>query len=661
MKKILVTGGCGFIGSNFVHYLLETRPDLEIVNLDKLTYAGRKENLEDVEENPKYAFIRGDICSPGDVENAMKECDAVLNFAAESIPKSTYLPVWNRGEIEVLTLEELFERIKKQQKSKIKRQGKTEVIDLKHKNYKAIAYKGGMGYWTPIKQISRHRYKGKIVRLLQKWGETEATPNHSIYDIDFRLTTPAKNPEILGMRRINHVSKKTSWSDFKGTRLKSLLRVFAAYISEGWTTHNKKNGSYQFGIANKDKAFIKSASDDLEKLGYNPNTTKTKRDLFQVMVSNKTLFSFARKNAGFGSRQKFIPSFIFQLKREFQEEFLRVLILGDGEIIRNKNYDTFRYTTTSKKLATGLSLLLTLIRQNFSVSKDKRFEAYTFKIAGDYTVSLLNKKYEESIYDDYVYDISVEHFQNFVCGVGNIVVHNTHVDRSIQDPDSFLKTNFIGVKVLCEKAKELGVERLIQISTDEVYGQIAKGSFKESDRLNPRNPYSAAKAAGELLAMSYFTTFGLPVTVTRSSNNYGPFQFPEKVIPLFATNLLSGKKVPLYGEGKNVRDWLFVGDNCEAIAAVLQKGKPGEIYNIGGNHEMQNIELTRAILKELGKGQEMIERVPDRLGHDLRYSLDCSKIEKELGWKAKTNFKRGLHETVEWYKQNSQWWKPLVK
>ena len=235
----------------------------------------------------------------------------------------------------------------------------------------------------------------------------------------------------------------------------------------------------------------------------------------------------------------------------------------------------------------------------------------------------------------------------------------SHVDRSIKDADAFAKTNFLGVKVLCEQARRQGIEKFLQISTDEVYGQIKSGSFSETSRLNPRNPYSAAKAGGELLAMSYFTTFGLPVVVTRSSNNYGQFQFPEKVMPLFITNLLEGKKVPLYGEGKQIRDWLFVLDNCEAIELCLKKGKAGEVYNIGGNQELQNIELTKKILKEMNCGEEMIQKVPDRLGHDFRYSLDCAKIEKELGWKAKTKFAEGLKQTAKWYRENTKWWKPL--
>jgi len=237
----------------------------------------------------------------------------------------------------------------------------------------------------------------------------------------------------------------------------------------------------------------------------------------------------------------------------------------------------------------------------------------------------------------------------------------SHVDRSIEDASAFVRSNFEGVKVMLDCAREAGAEKFIQIGTDEVYGSVEEGSSVETDLLKPRNPYSAAKAAGDLLALSYFNTYGMNVMVTRSSNNYGPRQFPEKVIPLFVTNLMQEKKVPLYGEGKNIRDWLFVEDNCRGIDAVLEKGKAGEVYNIGGGTELQNIELTMKLLDAFGKGEEMIERVEDRAGHDLRYSLDCSKIEKELGWKAEKDFEEGLNETIEWYKENKSWWEPLVK
>ncbi len=235
----------------------------------------------------------------------------------------------------------------------------------------------------------------------------------------------------------------------------------------------------------------------------------------------------------------------------------------------------------------------------------------------------------------------------------------SHVDRSIEDASAFVRTNFEGVKVMLDCAREEGVEKFIQIGTDEVYGSVEQGSSAETDLLNPRNPYSAAKAAGDLLAISYHNTHSMNVCITRSSNNYGPRQFPEKLIPLFVTNLLRGKNVSVYGDGKNIRDWLHVEDNCKGIDAVLEKGKAGEIYNIGGGNELENIDLTHKILKELGKGKEMIDHVEDRLGHDLRYSLDCSKIEK-LGWRPEKNFEEGLKETIQWYIDNEDWWKELV-
>jgi dTDP-glucose 4,6-dehydratase len=236
----------------------------------------------------------------------------------------------------------------------------------------------------------------------------------------------------------------------------------------------------------------------------------------------------------------------------------------------------------------------------------------------------------------------------------------SHVDRSIEDASAFIRTNIQGVYVLLEAAKKHNIKRFIQISTDETYGSIRKGSFKETSLLHPNSPYSAAKAGGDHLAMAYYTTFKLPVIVTRSSNNFGPYQYPEKVIPLFITNLLANKKVPLYGDGMNVRDWLYVTDNCSAIDTVLNKGKIGEIYNIGGGVEIPNMELTNIILKLLGKTDKMINYVPDRLGHDRRYSLDSTKIQK-LGWQPSKDFNAAIKETINWYKANTTWWQKLKK
>jgi dTDP-glucose 4,6-dehydratase len=243
----------------------------------------------------------------------------------------------------------------------------------------------------------------------------------------------------------------------------------------------------------------------------------------------------------------------------------------------------------------------------------------------------------------------------------DMVVHfaaESHVDRSIVDPDTFVRTNCLGTNVMCDVARTIGVERFLHISTDEVYGSIEEGSFIETDRLGPRSPYSSSKAGSDLIALSYQETYGLPVIVTRSSNNFGPFQFPEKVIPLFVTNLLDGKKVPLYGDGLNVRDWIHVLDNCAGVDTVLRKGTIGEIYNIGGGNETTNRELTSMVLSNMGVGEEMVEYVQDRLGHDRRYSIDCSKA-NALGWKPSRDLDVAIAETVEWYRANRAWWEPL--
>lgn len=234
----------------------------------------------------------------------------------------------------------------------------------------------------------------------------------------------------------------------------------------------------------------------------------------------------------------------------------------------------------------------------------------------------------------------------------------THVDRSLGKPDDFIQTDIFGTFSLLEAAREYGVDRFVQISTDEVYGSIEKGSFSETDTLMPRNPYSASKAGADRLAYSYFTTYNLPVVITRASNNYGPYQYPEKLIPLFVTNAITDKKLPIYGDGKNVRDWLFVEDHCDAIQFVINNGVLGEIYNIGGGNELTNMQITDLILNATGKSDSLKQFIQDRLGHDRRYSLNCKKL-ADIGWRPKHEFQKSMKFTVDWYKQNGEWWKPL--
>ncbi|MBU4444781.1 MAG: dTDP-glucose 4,6-dehydratase [Candidatus Marinimicrobia bacterium] len=266
---------------------------------------------------------------------------------------------------------------------------------------------------------------------------------------------------------------------------------------------------------------------------------------------------------------------------------------------------------------------------------------YVF-IKGDICDSTIVNRIFEEFKPDYLINFAAE----------------SHVDRSIGDAEDFIRTDMYGVYVLLEATRKYGLERFIQISTDEVYGSIESGSFTEESPLKPGNPYSASKAGGDRLTYSYFNTYQLPVIITRASNNYGPYQYPEKLIPLFVTNAMEDKSLPLYGDGKNVRDWLYVKDHCKAIEFVLKNGELGEVYNIAGGSEKENIEITRLILELMDKPESLIKPVADRIGHDRRYSLDSSKLH-QLGWQPQHSFDVAMRETVQWYVDHQDWWKPL--
>lgn len=270
-----------------------------------------------------------------------------------------------------------------------------------------------------------------------------------------------------------------------------------------------------------------------------------------------------------------------------------------------------------------------------AIANDSRFEFIKGDIRDEALVDELMKKH------DYVVHFAAE----------------SHVDRSIEGGSEFVSTNVMGTQVLLDAARRNQIKRFVHISTDEVYGSIDEGAWPEDHPLLPNSPYSASKAGSDLLVRAYHRTHKLDTIITRCSNNYGHYQFPEKVIPLFVTNILEGKKVPLYGQGLNVRDWLHVDDHCRGIALALVKGRAGEIYNIGGGTELTNLELTYKILEVMGVGEEVIEKVEDRKGHDLRYSVDITKISTELGYKPEVSFDEGLKATAQWYKDNQTWWK----
>jgi len=303
--------------------------------------------------------------------------------------------------------------------------------------------------------------------------------------------------------------------------------------------------------------------------------------------------------------------------------FVRYLLAKENEC-RVVNLDKLTYAGNPENLS--------------DLADDNR---YTF-VRGD----ICDDKVVETVFSDYHPDVVF----NFAA--------ESHVDRSIGKPDDFIRTDMFGVFTLLEAMKKHGGELFVQISTDEVYGSIEKGEFSETDALMPSNPYSASKAGGDRLAYSYFVTYKLPVIVTRASNNYGPNQYPEKLIPLFVTNALEDQPLPLYGDGKNIRDWLYVEDHCSALYFIMSNGTPGETYNIGGGNEMQNINITKLILDHLEKPESLIRFVEDRKGHDRRYALSIGKIQ-QLGWNPKHDFSEGIRRTIDWYVENEAWWRKI--
>ena len=692
--KLLVTGGSGFIGSNFIRHVLTTHADDRVVNLDKLTYAGNPANLADLERDPRYAFVQGDICDAAIVRDAIRGVDAVVNFAAESVVADTFIPIhWGHG-IRIASIEELFETYGAKRGVLIDGSG-VEVVEPNLPLF-ALAFRNGMGHWKQITHITRHRYTGRVVRLRQKWGSVTVTPNHSVYNADAQLVAAETNPELLAVRKINvdrsrhrdyieiclpniksvdgRVYTRTAkgggrprdvyvQQSLKGEALLALMRFLGAYVAEGNALFNKANGSWQVCIGNTDLAFLEELRNDAELFtnAGSSITTRVRPGAHQLTFSSRIVHLLVTTLCGAHSYQKQVPEALYTLTDEFKNAFLDSYLRGDGNVQEYKTVSSSRFSTNSAKLAAGLGLLLSMMDLDYSLSyRDARGNqrpAYAMNLVSTYDARG-ESLYSEHQYEGYVYDLSVEDAHNFAAGVGNVVVHNTHVDRSLNEPDEFLRTDVFGVFTLLEAVKELKIPRVVHISTDEVYGSVERGSSRESDPLRPSNPYSASKAGGDLLVLAYWHTHRVPALITRSSNNFGSYQYPEKVIPLFVTNALDDTPLPLYGDGKNVRDWLYVLDNCAGIDLVLRKGGDGEVYNIGGGHEVENIVLTRQILQLTGKPETLIQPVKDRPGHDRRYSVDSKKV-RQLGWAPRHRFGEALGATVAWYREHEAWWRPL--
>ena len=683
MKKILVTGGAGFIGSNFIRHILNKHSDYRITNLDKLTYAGNLDNLKDISKNRRYKFVKGDIADVKVVRKAMKDCDVVAHFAAEShvdrsIKNSSVFIKTN-----VLGTHTLLEEAKR---INIKNFVQVSCYDAQtralttegFKSYKELK-KGDIVFslnpktqeieLKPVEKVIVQSYNGGMVHFHNQRVNLLVTPNHKM----FVLNTTKKKLLIEDAEKVSRRSifyfpegywkgKDEKCIQVKGygsVKTEDLMYILGIFIGDGFTAYQEKEMETKTGISREE--YLKIAKDGygrfkrMERQGNRKSICRSYRIFFDIPENDKcrkkventlsrmrikygchkgkagTHLYFSSKpfmeffnQCGKGAHNKQIPRWALEYSPKYLKHLFDGLMDSDGS-------RHVVYHTVSKKLVANFCELCVKLRlkpkitQRYCESKivDRKIEgAASYVFVANTTKSISRHRISRMQYKGDVWCLKVKDNKNFL------------VERSG-------KLNFCG-------------------NTDEVYGSIREGSFKETDLLHPNSPYSASKAAGDLLAQSYFITYKLPVIITRSSNNFGPNQYPEKVIPLFITNLLQNKKVPLYADGMNVRDWLYVIDNCEAIDLILHKGKVGEIYNIGGTTEITNLELTYNILEMLGKDKRSIEYVKDRPGHDKRYSLDITKL-KGLGWYPKYNFKEALEATIDWYRDNKLWWMKLIK
>ncbi len=683
MKKLLITGGAGFIGSNFIRHMVNKYPDYRIVNLDKLTYCGNLENLKDIEKHKNYKFVKGDITDAKLVNKLVAESDIVINFAAEShVDRSITDPgVFVRTN--VLGTYTLLEAAKK---INVKRFIQVSCYDTQtralttegFKTYKELKKGDHIFSLTPntpetelkpIENVIIQPYNGKMIRFHNQRIDLMVTPNHKM----FILNTTKKK---LLIEEADKASKRSifylpegywkgnneEYVEVKGygsVKTKDLLYILGIFIGDGFTAYQEKEVETKTGLSRE--RYLKIAKDEygrfknVERQGNHKTKCHSYRIFFDIPEQDKcrrrverTLSNlgiqygchcgkagshlyFSSKpfmeffdQCGKGAHNKQIPRWALEYSPKYLKYLFEGLMDSDGS-------KRVIYHTVSKKLVSNFSELCIKLglkpkithRYTTSMIGNRRVEgASSYVFVGNTVKSISRHRIKKINYKGYVWCLKIPDNKNFL------------VERNG-------KINFCG-------------------NTDEVYGSIVKGYSKESDALEPNSPYSATKAGADLLARSYFVTFKLPVIITRSSNNFGPYQYPEKVIPLFITNLLADKKIPLYADGMNMRDWLYVEDNCDAIDAVMHKGNPGEIYNIGVGSEITNLKLTRGLLSVLGKDESSIEFVKDRPGHDKRYALDVSKL-RALEWKPRHEFKFALEKTVAWYRDNEAWWRRLVR
>ena len=680
MSKLLVTGGAGFIGSNFIHYWLKKYPEDQIVNFDLLTYAGHLDSLKDLENNPNYSFVKGDITSEADVNQAMEGVDLVVHFAAEShVDRSIVDPLvfvkTNTLGTAVLLKVALDKKIKRFHhvscydektmaftKRGLMRYDQIKVGDL----VLSINPDTKLIEWKPVEKVIIQDYEGKMIKARTKTVDIQVTPNHRMLfqakrskNLEFKEAVQMKNDAI------NKLPKFYEWEGSipdkvrKFGSLNDFAYILGIFIGDGCLAYQEKiqpnltglsrvqflqlarDGSGRFtaigtvgyqettlmrswriflDIPSKDKSRIR-CEQSLTRLGVNWHAHQGRAGEHLYFTSREWFEIF--KDCGREAKNKKIPEWALDLPMPLLKQLFLGLMDSDGS--RNRVF-----YTSSKILAHQFMELC--VKLGFSPTLSTRYTQSSIqgrKISGfSYIVSFGNEW--RSIRREVVEEVDYK---------GKIWC------LKVKDNKNFL-TYREGRTIFCG-------------NTDEVYGSLGLNdpSFTDKTPYSPRTPYAASKAGADHLVRAFFETYGLPITITNCANNFGPYHDPEKLIPRFITNLLEGKKVPLMGQGENIREWLYVFDHASAIDLVIQKGKIGETYLVQGE-EKTNLEVTKRLLQILGLDESSIEFVEHRLGHDLRYANDGSKV-RDLGWKPEHSFDEWLERTVEWFKENEWWWKSL--
>jgi dTDP-glucose 4,6-dehydratase len=692
--KVMVTGGAGFIGSNFVRYLLNFYgSEIQVLNIDNLTHGSNIANLKEIEKNENHIFINADITDSDRIFDLMNDVDAIVNFAAEThVDRSISDPssFFRNNVYGTFVLLDAVRRSKGREKfvqvscydektRALTPDGFKRYDEIRHGDMVLSLNPLTMSIEAkPVEKVIVQHYKGKMIHFKTKRIDLLVTPNHRMLLLNSRKKDLRVFPaEEVTQKSISYLPKGcwegknlefTEIKDYGRVSTDDLLYILGVFIGDGFISYQEKVAPTRSGMRRNQwlqvardsstgrffqvrrlteqnctshsyRIFFDVPTSDsccnrvvetLSKLGLKPHFQKGKAGEHIYVTSKHFLELF--KECGMGAKNKRIPSWAL----EYSTKHLRYLLQGlqdsDGCV---KGRSTPIYFTSSERLVANLCELAIKLRLEPTVgmrhSKSTYYRDHVIRAsANEYYVVLgheikgvaPNQIYEEE-YDGVIWCLKVRDNKNFV------------VERNGK---------------LCFSG-----------NTDEVYGTAYESkSFSENDVLTPSSPYSATKAGADMLTKAYHATYGLNTSITRCSNNFGPYQFPEKLIPKTIIRLLLDLRVPLYGSGNQVRDWLYVLDHCEAIRLVMERGKPGEIYNISSGNEAPNLEVVKMILGQLNKTEDLIEHVEDRPGHDIRYSLDSSKIRSELGWKPKHEFSGALKETVSWYVNNESWWRPLA-